>query len=290
MRVGLIGAGAMGSPIGERLLGAGFEVVAWNRTASRLEPLRLRGAKIAASPAELAGRADVVITMVRDAAALHAVAEGDDGLIAGVRAAGDRAPLVVEMSTTGPEAVRWLAGELPALIDAPVLGSIAEAASGKLIMLAGGTPEACAVAEPVLAVLGRVERVGDLGAGAAAKLVANAALINVVAALGEVLALGSVLGLDADATYGVLAHTPLAVQAARRRSAIENGSYPPRFRAELARKDAGLISAAAPGLRICQAAGQWLADTCRNGAADLDYTAVLAEISNTERAGRTRQH
>src|SRR5215472_12361932 len=128
----------MGSRVGERLLAAGHELVAWNRTAAKAAALADHGARILASPAQVAERAELVITMLRDADALRAVTEGPDGLAAGVRG---RCRTVVEMSTVGPAAIRWLSGALPAgigLVDAPVLGSVAEAASGQLVILAGG--------------------------------------------------------------------------------------------------------------------------------------------------------
>jgi hypothetical protein len=80
---------------------------------------------------------------------------------------------------------------------------------------------------------------GGLGAGAAAKLVANATLFDTLWALGEALALARVLGLSREVSYRVLAATPLAAQAARRRAAIETGGYPPRFPLSLARKKPG---------------------------------------------------
>src|SRR5215472_9319061 len=279
--VAVVGLGAMGSRLAARLLAAGHEVIVWNRSAAKTEPLAESGAIPAATPAEAAGRAEVLITMVADPAALWAVTEGPDGVAAGASAS----LTVVEMSTVGPAAVARLASALPpatALLDAPVLGSPAEAESGSLVIFAGGAAQLVERALAVLAALGSVLHVGELGAGAAAKLMANAALFATLGTLGEAIALARGLGLPAEAAYRVLAATPLAAQAQRRRAAIEAGEYPPRFPLTLAGKDARLIAdtAAAAGvdLRLITAAGTWLAEAEQAGLGDQDYTAMLKTI------------
>jgi 3-hydroxyisobutyrate dehydrogenase-like beta-hydroxyacid dehydrogenase len=279
--VAVVGLGAMGSRIAARLVAAGHEVIVWNRSAEKAERLAELGAIPAATPAQAASRAEVLITMVADAAALRAVTEGSDGVVAGASAS----LTVVEMSTVGPGAVARLASALPpatGLLDAPVLGSLAEAESGSLLIFAGGPAQLVEHVLPVLATAGSVLHVGDLGAGAAAKLMANAALFPTLGTLGEAIALARGLGLSSEAAYQVLAVTPLAAQAVRRRAAIEGGEYPPRFRLTLAGKDARLIAdtAAAAGvdLRVTTAAGSWLAEAEQAGLGDRDYTAILKTI------------
>src|SRR6266567_4631539 len=135
--VAVVGLGAMGSRIAARLLAAGREVIVWNRSAGKTEPLTAIGAVAAASPAEAASRVGVLITMVADPAALRSVTEGPGGVAAGAGASLS----VVEMSTVGPAAVARLAAVLPpatGLLDAPVLGSRAEAESGSLVTLSAG--------------------------------------------------------------------------------------------------------------------------------------------------------
>jgi 3-hydroxyisobutyrate dehydrogenase len=115
--VGVIGLGAMGTPIALRMLESGHSVAVWNRTAARADPLKAAGAEVAASPAEVAAAADLVITMVTDAAALRAVTEGADGALAGFR----QGSILVDMSTVGPRTAREL-GARVTMLDAPVLG------------------------------------------------------------------------------------------------------------------------------------------------------------------------
>jgi 3-hydroxyisobutyrate dehydrogenase/2-hydroxy-3-oxopropionate reductase len=203
---------------------------------------------------------------------------------------------VIEMSTVGPAAVRRLASLLEpraGLVDAPVIGSIAEAASGALTIFAGGAPETVDVVDPVLASLGTVLRVGPLGSGAAAKLVANAALLGTLTVLGETLALADALGLSQDTAAAVLATTPLAERAQRQLPLITAGDYPRRFALSLAHKDAELITdacaAAAFEAPALAAARAWLAAAEAEGRGEADYTAALATILGSDEGHRRRQ-
>jgi 3-hydroxyisobutyrate dehydrogenase-like beta-hydroxyacid dehydrogenase len=269
-KVAVVGLGEMGSRIARRLTDAGHELTVWNRTASKAEAL---GVPVAASPAEAASRSDVVITMVADPPALEAVTEGPDGVAAG----GGEATTVIEMSTVGPAAIERLAAVVHGeLLDAPVLGSIGEAEAGTLSIFVGGEREVFERHRDLLDVLGNPIHVGPTGSGAAAKLVANSTLINVIGALGEALALADALGLSREKAFEVLATTALAAQAERRRPALESHEYPPRFPLRLARKDADLISEQGLDLRLTEAGRSWLAEA---GDGEQDYSAVLERIT-----------
>ena len=274
MRVAVVGLGAMGSRIAARLLDHGHEVVVWNRDAAKAEPLVRRGSSAAESPRAAAAAADVTIVMVADPAALAAVTEGDDGVVAGLGEG-----VLVQMSTVSVHATNRLAASTDALVDAPVLGSVSEVEAGTLNIFAGGRPELVERVRPVLSGLGNVIEVGGVGAGTAAKLVANTTLVGVIAVLGEALAVGQRLGLERDTVFEVLGVTALASQAERRRAAVESGEYPPRFALRLARKDADLILAAAgEDLRATKGARDWLAEADDAGLGDDDYSAVLARM------------
>lgn len=274
--VAVVGLGAMGSRIARRLLDAGHELVVWNRTAEKAAPLVEAGAFAAATPGQAAERAEAVITTVADPAALQAVTDGPDGV-----AAGAEGSTVIEMSTVGPAAVSRLASVLPegaSLLDAPVLGSRAEAESGSLRIFVGGPAELVERWTPMLSVLGLPLHAGPLGFGAAAKLVANTTLVGTIGVLGEALALAEGLGLSRETAFEVLSATPLAAQAERRRAAVEAGEYPPRFALYLARKDAQLVVEAGRDLHLTEAARAWLAEADEAGWGDQDYSAVLAWI------------
>jgi 3-hydroxyisobutyrate dehydrogenase-like beta-hydroxyacid dehydrogenase len=190
----------------------------------------------------------------------------------------------------GPQAVRRLATRLAAgveLLDAPVLGSISEAEQGSLTVFAGGPPRLVERWTRLLSALGTVVRVGDVGAGSAAKLVANSTLFGTLGVLGEALALADALGLEREAAWQVLSATPIAAPAERRRPAVESGEFPQRFSLALAHKDADLVTDAARGAgadpRLAEAARSWLEDAERAGRGDLDYSAVLAFIGEATR-------
>jgi 3-hydroxyisobutyrate dehydrogenase/2-hydroxy-3-oxopropionate reductase len=187
------------------------------------------------------------------------------------------------MSTVGPAAIERLAAALPAgtpLLDTPVLGSLSEAESGSLKIFVGGPRELFERWAPLLSELGEPMHAGPLGSGAAAKLVANLALLGTLTLVGEAVRLGDELGLEREKAFDVLAATPLAAQAERRRrEAIESREPPPpRFALSLARKDGDLIAAAAPDLRVVEAARSWLRDAEAAGLGDRDYAAVLRYI------------
>jgi 3-hydroxyisobutyrate dehydrogenase len=273
----------MGSRLAGRLLASGHDVLVWNRDPAKSDPLVKTGAKAVESPAQAAGAAEAVITMVADPRALRGVTEGPVGVLAGATGA----TTVIQMSTVGADATARLSSALPAgvgLLDAPVLGSLTEAESGTLKIYAGGEGALLETWTPLLSDLGSILHIGGVGAGSAAKLVANATLVGVIGVLGEALALGRRLGLAQEMTFDVLGTTALADQAKRRRPSVESGRYPRRFALSLARKDADLILEAASGLdlRLLRAAKTWLQDAEQAGLGGEDYSAVLAHVLDRE--------
>src|SRR6266545_6552506 len=271
--VAVIGLGAMGSRVARRLLDAGHDVVVWNRTKPKAEGFP----RIADTPAEAAREAEVTITMVANPQALREVTKGIEPKV------------LIEMSTVGPDAIHELAKTVPTMLDAPVLGSRSEVEQGTLHVFVGGPRELFEQHEPLLATLGSVHHVGELGAGASAKLVANSTLFGTIAMLGEALRLADRFGLSRDATFEVLATTALAQPAERRRPALEANDYPPRFPLSLARKDADLVTAAAPELRLAQAGRSWLADADDASWGDRDYSALLAWILGVADEGQDQR-
>jgi 3-hydroxyisobutyrate dehydrogenase-like beta-hydroxyacid dehydrogenase len=280
-KIAWIGLGEMGARMAWRLVDAGHDMTVWNRTPGRADALAAAGARVAATPADAVRDVDAVFLMLADPAAVGEATEGPFGVAVGVSAG----TTVVDMSTVGPVAVARLRAALRqgvTLLDAPVLGSLAEATAGSLTLLVGGPAAAVADVQPLLSILGGVVHLGPTGTGAAAKLVANFGLLGTVGILGEALAIADGLGMPREITWRVLAHTPLAAQAERRRPAIESGAFAPRFPLGLARKDADLVVAAADAagadVRLARAMQAWLADAEAAGLGTLDYTAILGYI------------
>jgi 3-hydroxyisobutyrate dehydrogenase-like beta-hydroxyacid dehydrogenase len=288
--VAVIGLGAMGSRFARRFLDAGHEVIVWNRTPGKADELVSSGAAPAATPADAAQRAEAVVTVISDPAALRAVTEGPEGIAAGA----DASTTVIEMSTVGPDAIRWLRSALPpeaGLLDAPVLGSLSEAESGTLRVFLGGEEELAGEWTPLLSVLGEPIHVGPLGSGASVKLVANATLVGTMTLLGETIALADAFGVPRKVVFRVLAWTPLAAQAERRRDPLTTGEFPRRFDLSLARKDAELLVDAARSTggdaRVLEAAATWFADAEEAGLGDRDYSEILRLITRHGSASGT---
>jgi 3-hydroxyisobutyrate dehydrogenase len=277
--VAFCGLGQMGLPMARRLVDAGHEVHAWNRTRTKAESLA--GATVAGSPADAASRAEVVITMLATPEAVRQVVAGDGGVAGAMRPGAT----LIEMSTIGPEVVHELSSALPpgvTMIDAPVLGSIPQATDGELKVLVGGDTEVVAKWRDLLETFGPVSHIGALGHGAGVKLVVNSTLGALMTALGEALSLGKGLGLDREKVFDVLVQSPLAVTATRKRSNVESGVYEPNFKLALAAKDMRLVTEAAARtgveLRLAEAARSWFELADDKDLSDLDYSAVIAQI------------
>ena len=197
MKIGVAGTGRMGAAIAGRLMGCGHELIVWNRTAEKTRALAAAGAKVAATPAQLAAEAEIIITILTDAEAIRSTYLGTGGLLAGDVAG----KLFIEMSTVRPENQRALALEIrkkgAAMVDCPVGGTVGPAKDGKLLGFIGGEAADVARARPVLDRLcRRAEHVGPVGAGASMKLAINLPLLVYWQALGEALSLCKSLEIE----------------------------------------------------------------------------------------------
>ena len=208
MKVGIAGTGRMGAAIAERLLTRSHAVTVWNRTVVKTRGLAAAGASVAATPQELATKADIVITMLTDAAAIDATYRGAHGLLAG----DVRGRLFIDMSTVRPEVEQALAASVgakgAALIECPVGGTVGPARDGKLFGFVGGEPQDVARARALLDdMCRRVEHVGPIGAGASVKLAINLPLLVYYQALGEALSLCRSVGVEPSRLIDIFADT-----------------------------------------------------------------------------------
>ena len=200
--VAFLGTGLMGRPMIRRLVQAGHPVVAWNRTAEKAAPLRELGVRVAATAADAVTRAQVVVLMLTDAAAIRAVLLTDEvrGLLAGRS--------VIQMGTIAPSESRALAQDVADLggeyLEAPVLGSIPEAEAGTLIVMAGAAEPALARWRGLLAAFGEVVHAGEVGQGAALKLAMNQLIAAETAAFALSLALAEREGVPVETFMEVL--------------------------------------------------------------------------------------
>jgi len=211
----------MGAAIAQRLIAVGHEVGVWNRNPTKTKPLTDAGAKLYASPAELAGGCEAVIVMLLNDAATEAVYCGSKGLLESTLTG----KLIIDMSTLRPDtmiSVGIAVTELgAAFVECPVGGSTAPAREGKLFGLVGGTNADVTRAMPLLEQLcRRIEHVGALGAGATMKLAVNLPLLVYWQALGEALTICKPLNLPPERLIDILSDTAGAPAAMKGRGAI----------------------------------------------------------------------
>jgi 3-hydroxyisobutyrate dehydrogenase-like beta-hydroxyacid dehydrogenase len=205
-RVGFIGLGIMGSRMAANLRAAGYELTVFNRTRERAETFASdHGATVADTPAAVGAASDVVITMVVDGPQVEAVLLGDDGVLSGAA----EGTLCVDMSTIAPAQTRRIGAALDergiGFVDAPVTGSSPKAEDGTLTIMAGGTADAFARAQPLFDVMGEVVvHVGELGQGQTVKLINNAVAATNASTLAQALIVGKATGVDLDALVRVM--------------------------------------------------------------------------------------
>jgi len=203
-KIGFVGLGAMGSRMAGRLLGD-HEVYGTNRTRAKAAGLIERGMKWRDTPREVAAEADLLFSMVTDDAALKAIADGPDGIVAGLKPG----QVYVDMSTVSPRASRDVAGRARALgasmLDAPVSGSVTAADEGSLAIMVGGPQDAFRSVEPVLHELGHnVTYVGGNGQGLMLKLAINISLAAQMLAFSEGVLLAERGGIDPELAAQVM--------------------------------------------------------------------------------------
>jgi 3-hydroxyisobutyrate dehydrogenase-like beta-hydroxyacid dehydrogenase len=199
MHLGFIGLGAMGVGIVPRLMAAGHTVSGFNRSRDKGDPLIKAGMRFAATPREAAAASDIVFSIVTDAAAVRAVALGEDGIIAGLKDSG----IYVDMSTIAPDASRAVSAEFAqkrrTMLDAPISGSPVTLAQGNASLMVGGDRAAFERALPVLQAIGpKVTYIGASGLAVQMKISVNLLLMVEVIAFGEAIALAEKGGVGRE--------------------------------------------------------------------------------------------
>jgi 3-hydroxyisobutyrate dehydrogenase-like beta-hydroxyacid dehydrogenase len=292
MTVAFLGLGIMGSRMAANLVRAGHELRVWTRTADKAQAFAAEHrAHAAATPAEAADGADVVISMVVDGPQVAAVLTGPDGAGAGA------APgtLAVDMSTIGPQAAREIAAALHErgvrFVDAPVTGSSPKAQDGTLTIMCGGEAADVTQARPLLEAMGSlIVHAGPVGHGQLVKVINTAGAAANASTLAQALLLGRAAGADLDALVQVMGagaggSTMLDLKA---RPMLEH-DFSTLFKLEHMLKDVRLCleeaqDAGAP-FPAASAARDALAAAMGRGLGDQDFAALLASYEGL--AGRT---
>ncbi len=207
MKIAVLGLGIMGSGMALRLVKSGFDVTVWNRSPGRAEPLAAAGAKVAATPAEAATGADLVLSMLADDTAARATWLGDHGAATALKSGA----ICVESSTVSLSWIKEWSQAVTARgaqpLDAPVTGSKAAAENGELVFIAGGEASTLEAARPALAAMSKgVVHLGPIGSGAALKLINNFMCGVQLASLAEALTMIDRAGLDRAQAAEILAN------------------------------------------------------------------------------------
>jgi 3-hydroxyisobutyrate dehydrogenase len=241
-RVGVIGLGTMGSAMALNLARAGFETTVWNRSPGRTGSLVEAGAKEAASPADVARAADVVVVSVSDTPDVESVLFGPDG----VADAAHPGLIVIDTSTISPSATRAFAERLREheadLVDAPVSGGSEGARNATLTIFVGGDETSVSRARPILEALGRtITHFGPVGSGQAVKAVNQVVIAGVYLAVAEGLVLAIKAGLDPEKVVAALGGGVAGSWILQNRSGrMLANEYPLGFRTSLHLKDLGI--------------------------------------------------
>lgn len=282
--VALLGLGIMGSGMAHRLLRAGFPLTLYNRTPEKARPFAERGARLAPTPRAAVARAEIIISMVADDSSSRGVWSGEQGALNG--ALSDA--ILIESSTLSLPWIKELAAAAAArgceLLDAPVTGSKAQAASGELNFLVGGSPAALEKARIALSVMGRsILHVGPSGTGALLKLINNFLCGVQVASLAEAVAWIEKSGADRNLLLDFLKNgaggSPLIKLISERMS---TSNFAPNFLLRLMAKDLRYAIDEANhhslDLETAVSALELFNKAIANGQGDQDMSAVVEQF------------
>ena len=204
-RVGFIGLGTMGNPMARNLIKAGFSLTVYNRTPSKTAELEKQGAKVAASPKEIAICSDVVVSCVTDSAAVEEIALGPSGIVEGAH----EGLVYIDCSTISPVETMRIAGTLAEkgikMLDAPVSGGEKGAIEGTLVIMVGGEKQVFEECMDIFQGMGKnIVHIGNIGMGQVCKACNQMIAASTLAGISEAFVLGTRAGIDPELMLSVL--------------------------------------------------------------------------------------
>jgi 3-hydroxyisobutyrate dehydrogenase-like beta-hydroxyacid dehydrogenase len=280
MKIGFIGLGIMGSRMAANLQKNGHSLVLFNRTRAKAEPLLGPCGTFFDSPAKVADQVDLLFTMLAHPDAVEEAALRVNGFLNFLRPNA----LWVDCSSVNPSFSKKMAATAAArqvrFVDAPVTGSVAVAADGKLVFWVGAEPADLETIRPVLLCIGnKIVHVGGHGAGTSMKMVINLLLGTGMAAFAEAMALGEGLGISREMLFDSLLGMPaVAPFLALKREKMESGNYEAEFPLRWMQKDMHLASLSAyesgVAMPLTNAAKELYQLAMREGHAIQDFSAI----------------
>lgn len=283
MKIGLIGTGLMGQALAQHLLEENQSLLVYNRSPEKSEELRDRGADVAASAQQLVEQCEICLLFLSDADAIHMVLDA-------ISPAAFKDTLLIQMGTIAPEESRDIAERVRKqkgrYLECPVLGSLPEARSGKLILMAGGSNQDFDTALPLLELIGNEpQHIGDIGQGATVKLAMNQLIAGLTASFALSLALVEKEGIETEQFMKIVRDSALYAPTFDKKLSrmLDRDFDNPNFPTKHLAKDTRLFLAVAEELGLDTSALQGietlLQKTLDMGLDNTDYSAIMAAVS-----------
>ncbi len=285
--IGFVGTGLMGRGMARSLIRKGHTLQIYNRTRAKAEEVAQLGAKVAATPAEAARGADVVVSMLADPKAVSDCFEGPDGILGTLK----KGAVVIDSSTVSPPTTKTMAEQVRArggqMLDAPVFGSKNEAENGALGFIVGGDRATFDSVQDVFSCLGKSTYMGPSGMGATAKLVVNLVIAGELEVFHEGMVMAAKAGLDPDQMYSVLMNSRARAGIFEMKGPnILKRDFSTFFPLRLMDKDMRLALETAEALRlsmpVVRAVKEVLGACVTAGQAEEDFSSAIKHL---ERAG-----
>lgn len=285
-KIGFIGLGRMGKPMSRRLLAAGYELVVLDVNDAAMDTLVEAGAAKASSAKDVADKSDIVITSLPKPNIVRDTALGENGI-----AAGSRATIMLDVSTTGPSTAKEVAAGLSKVgkqwVDCPVSGGIKGATEGTLALMVSCPNETFKTIEPVIANFGKAFHVGEeAGLGQVVKLANNMLAAAAVFLTGEAMAMGVKAGVDSKVMLDIINVSTGRNSASQDKfpKAVLPGTFDFGFATGLSYKDVRLCVDESETLGVPMVGGalvrQILAITQSKYGADSDFTSMVKLIED----------
>ncbi|XP_045799982.1 glyoxylate/succinic semialdehyde reductase 2, chloroplastic [Trifolium pratense] len=285
-RVGFLGLGIMGTPMAQNLIKAGVDLTVWNRTKSKCDPLINLGAKYKPSPEEVATSCDLTFAMLADPQSAVDVALGKHGAANGIGPGKG----YVDVSTVDVDTSKLINGQIKStgalFLEAPVSGSKKPAEDGQLIFLTAGDKNLYDTVAPFLDIMGKSRfYLGDVGNGAAMKLVVNMIMGSMMASFSEGLLLSEKVGLDPKVLVEVISQGAIsAPMYSMKGPSMIQSHYPTAFPLKHQQKDLrlalGLAESVSQPIPIAAAANELYKVAKSHGYSDEDFSAVIEALKS----------
>jgi len=283
MNVALIGIGLMGQALGEHLLAEGISLTIFNRSTEKLAHLDSLGAESAASAQQAIDQNDIILLMLSDSSAINTILDSVTGSL--------QDKLIIQMGTIGPEQSRTIAQRIDAAggryLECPVLGSLPEARSGTLILMAGGSKDDFERALPLLNLIGNEPRyIGEIGQGATVKLAMNQLIAGLTASFALSLALVKQEGIETEQFMKIVRDSALYAPTFDKKldRMLSNDFDNPNFPTKHLAKDVTLFLSVAKQMGLntdgLKGIDKLLEKTLSLGLANTDYSAIIAAITD----------